>query len=150
MTSELNLSEEEVINKYHGLSRIENNFRQMKSDLETRAIHLRTPEHIKAHLLTCSIALTVTRIIQNKIVAYLKTQGKTDTTLDWELGLTANRIKEALNKWTVSTLPNEYHRFNDVDNKDLKLILDAFSIQIPCKLYKPLELKNLKTSIKII
>lgn len=149
VSSELDLSEEEIINKYHGLSRIENNFRQMKSDLETRAIFVRNPDHIKAHLLSCSIALTVVRIIQNKIVNYLKSKGKTNNELDFQLGLSADRIKEALNKWTVSTMPNEYYRFNDLEHKDLKLILNAFEIEIPCQLFKPLELKNLKTSIKI-
>ena len=150
VTSELDLSEEEIINKYHGLSKIENNFRQMKSDLETRGVFVRSPDHIKAHLLTCSISLTVIRIIQNKIVDYLKSIRQSNDELDFQLGLSANRIQQALNKWTVSTMPNEYYRFNDIYDTDLQLIFKAFNIKIPCKLYKPLDLKNLKTKIKII
>ncbi len=150
VTSELELSEQEIIDKYHSLSRIENNFRMMKSDLETRAVYVNTKEHINAHLTTCTIALTIIRIIQNKIVDYLKSINKNNNELDWELGLSTNRIQNALNKWTVSTMPNEYYRFNDLYNEDLQLIFKAFNINIPIKLFKPLELKNLKTGIKII
>ena len=147
VTSELNLSEKEIINTYHGLSRIEDQFRTMKGSLDTRPIFVRRPEHIKAHLLICMIALTVVRIIQNKIVSFQnKNKSKKH---NWELGLNSDKIQSALNKWTISYLNNGYYRFNDINNKDLKLILDSFNIKIPIKLYKPMELKNLKTNIKV-
>ena len=60
------------------------------------------------------------------------------------------RIQTALNKWTVTEITNGYYRFNDIDDKDLKLILDSFNIDIPLKLYKKMVLLNLKTSIKVI
>ena len=68
VTSELTMPEKEVIDKYHGLSQIENQFRLMKGDLSTRPLFVWSPEHIKAHLLICMIALTVMRIIQNRVV----------------------------------------------------------------------------------
>ena len=37
----------------------------------------------------------------------------------------------------------------DVDDLDLKLILDSFSINIPAKLYRRAELKSIKKGIKI-
>jgi hypothetical protein len=64
--------------------------------------------------------------------------------------LSGSRIQVALNKWTVSEITNGYYRFNDTDNKDLKLILDAFDIKIENKLYKKMELLNVKTSIKVL
>ena len=60
----------EIIDKYHGLSRIEGPFRIMKGILDTRPLYVRTPGPIYAHLLICMIALTVIRIIQNKIVSF--------------------------------------------------------------------------------
>ena len=57
----------EIIDKYHGLSRIEDQFRIMKSDLNTRPIFVRTIEHINAHLIICFISLLILRIIQYKI-----------------------------------------------------------------------------------
>ena len=146
VTSELNIDDQTVIDTYHGLSRIEDQFRVMKGDLETRPIYVRTTEHIHAHLLVCLLSLIIIRIIQNKIVNYLKIENDKD----WNMGLSGHRIQNALNKWTVSELTNGYYRFNDIDDKDLKLILDSFDINIPVKLFRMMELKNIKTSIKIV
>ena len=55
----------------------------------------------------------------------------------------------ALNKWKVDKLPGDLYRFMDVDDPDLKLILKAFDIEIPAKLYRRAELKGIKTGIKI-
>lgn len=134
------------IDTYHGLSRIEDQFRVMKSDLETRPIYVRTKEHINAHILICLLSLIIIRIIQNKIVNY----SKAEIGNKWTMGLSAARIQSALNKWTISEITNGYYRFNDIDDKDLKLILDSFKIEILKKLFKKKELHNIKTSIKII
>ena len=45
MTSEIEKSEKEIIEKYHGLSRIEDSFRITKSNLEGRPVFVRTREH---------------------------------------------------------------------------------------------------------
>ena len=66
------------------------------------------------------------------------------------MGLSGYRIQEALNKWTVEALDKNYYRFNDIDDPDLKLILDSFNIKIEKDLYTKMGLKNIKTSIKII
>ena len=118
----------------------------MKSNLETRPMYVRTKEHIHSHLLICLLSLIILRIIQNKILSYTKVDVKNK----WEMGLSASRIQTALNKWTVSEITNGYYRFNDIDDKDLKLILDSFGIEIPVKLYRKKELNNLKTSIKVL
>ncbi len=146
VTSELNMDDRKVIDTYHGLSRIEDQFRVMKSDLETRPIYVRTKEHINSHILICLLSLIIIRIIQNKVINYMKPEIKNK----WSMGLSGTRIQTALNKWTVSEITNGNYRFNDVDDKDLKIILDSFGIKIPFKLYKKMELLNLKTSIKVI
>lgn len=145
VTSELRMPEKEIIDIYHGLTRIENQFQMMKSDLATRPLRVRTPEHIEAHLLSCMIALIVLRIIQNKIVEYKGTKNDRN----WELGLSGGRIQKALNKWTIELLSNDFYRFNHIDDEDLKLILNAFQIDIPIKLYKLGELRALRSGIKI-
>ena len=146
VTSELDMDDQKIIDTYHGLSRIEDQFRVMKSDLETRPIYVRTKEHINAHILICLLSLIIIRIIQNKIVNY----NKAEIGNKWTMGLSGARIQSALNKWTISEITNGYYRFNDIDDKDLKLILDSFKIEIPKKLFKKMELHNIKTSIKII
>ena len=63
-TSELEMDDREVIEKYHGLTQIEDQFREMKGTLEARPVFVNTPEHIHAHLLVCFIALTMMRLIE--------------------------------------------------------------------------------------
>ena len=97
VTSEIDEDDKEVINRYHGLSRIEDSFRIIKSDLEGRPIYVWLEEHIKAHFLICFIALTIIRIIQYKILKY---ENKSTLNVDgWEQGITADKLKYALNNF---------------------------------------------------
>jgi transposase len=147
VTSELKMDSTEVIDKYHGLTQIEEQFRTMKSTLETRPLYVRTPEHIEAHLLICLIALILLRIIQKRIISSNQIPLKED--MYWSTGLNGNRIQEALNKWQVDLMPNELYRFMNIEDEDLSIILKAFDINIPKKLFTIGELKNIKTNIKI-
>lgn len=147
VTSELTMDPLEVIDKYHGLTQIEDQFRVMKGDLDTRPFYVRTPEHVDAHLLICMISLILLRIIQKRIIhSGLVT---VDDDAYWSTGLNSERIQKALNKWKVDILPGDLYRFMDVDDPDLRLILDAFGIVIPAKLYRRAELKRIKTDTKI-
>ena len=146
VTSELTMDPRTVIDKYHGLTQIEDQFRVMKGDLETRPLYVRTPEHVDAHLLTCMIALVLLRIIQKRIRDLGET-GRDD--VYWNVGMSAERIQKALNKWKVDALPDDLYRFMDIDDPDLSLILKAFDIKIPAKLYRRAELKSIKTGTKI-
>lgn len=64
VTSETEMPDEEVIEVYRGLWRIEESFRVTKSDLETRPVYVWTRDHIEAHFLTCYVALCVLRLLQ--------------------------------------------------------------------------------------
>lgn len=147
VTSELTMPAQKVIDKYHVLTQIEDQFRVMKGDLNTRPIFVRTPEHVNAHLLICMIALIALRIIQKRILDSGLVQ--TDSDAYWSSALNASRIQAALNKWKVDTLPGDLYRFMDVDDPDLKLVLDAFNVQIPPKLFRLAELKSIKTGITV-
>ncbi len=148
ITSEINMPPLEAIEKYHGLTRIEDQFRVMKSDLETRPVYVRTREHIEAHLLICLIALTMIRMIQCKICHSGLVPKSDDITL-WSMGLPAYRIQKALNKWKVELLADDLYRFIDLDDPDLKLILDSFDIRIPAKLFRKTDLKSQIRNINV-
>ena len=148
ITSEINMPPLEAIEKYHGLTRIEDQFRVMKSDLETRPVYVRTREHIEAHLLICLIALTMIRMIQCKICHSGLVPKSDDITL-WSMGLPAYRIQKALNKWKVELLADDLYRFIDLDDQDLKLILDSFDIRIPAKLFRKTDLKSQIRNINV-
>ena len=143
MTSEVDKSDHEIINKYHGLSRIEDSFRIIKGDLEGRPVYVRTKEHFNAHFLVCFISLSMIRLIQHKILRYL---GKDTLNEDgWESGLTADRIKKALSGFQADALPGGYYRLTKL-TEDLRLILDALGIDADLRLPTVHELRQLKYS----
>ena len=141
MTSEIEKTDREIINKYHGLSRIEDSFKIIKSDLEGRPVHVYTPEHINAHFLICFIALIMVRIIQYRILKY---QGKDTLNEDgWEAGLSTERIKEALILFQADNLPDGYCRTTKPSD-DLQLIHDSFNINTVLNLPTLTELRQFK------
>lgn len=146
ISSELKMEPREIIDKYHGLTQIEDQFRIMKSNLETRPIYVRNPDHIKAHLLICTIALILLRIIQNRIN---ESDSNDKGNLNWSFGMSAERIQTALNKWQVELMPNDLYRFLNINDPDLQKILKAFNISIPPKFYRRAELKSVKTSVEV-
>lgn len=145
VTSEVNMPDKNIIDKYHGLSRIEDQFRIMKGTIDTRPIHVWTEEHIVAHLPLCMISLTVFRIIQNKILSHTNI----DTSKNRQQGMSAERLQKALRDWTVDLYTDGLYRFNNVDTGDLKTILDAYNIKIKPELYTKKQLKDIKQTIDI-
>jgi transposase len=141
MTSELDKTDREIIEKYHGLSRIEDSFRITKRDLEGRPVFVRTPEHINAHFLICFIALVMIRCIQYRVLIH---QGKDTLNLNgWESGVTAERIQDALASWQADSLPNGYYRLTK-PNEDLLIMLEAFGINGDLRLPTATELRKMK------
>lgn len=67
ITSETQYDEKKIREIYHGLWRIEDSFRVMKSDLIARPMFVRTENHIKGHILICYVALVLIRVLQNKM-----------------------------------------------------------------------------------
>ena len=70
VTSELEMSDAELREKYRGLSKIEETFKITKTELETRPVFVWTKEHIEAHFLTCFVSLVIVRLLE------IKTQNK--------------------------------------------------------------------------
>jgi len=66
VTSELDMSEEQIIDTYRGLWEIEETFKITKSDLLARPVYVSNYDHIDAHFLICFIALVILRLIQKQ------------------------------------------------------------------------------------
>jgi transposase len=143
MTSETEKTDREIINKYHGLSRIEDSFRITKRDLEGRPVYVRTPEHINAHFLICFIALTMHRLIQHRVLKHFEKDTLNED--GWESGISADRIKEALGSFQADELPYGYYRLTK-PNGDMELILKSMGIDADLKLPTGKELRDLKMS----
>ena len=148
VTSEIEFDDMEIVRKYHGLSRIEDSFRVIRSDLEGRPIFVWTPEHITAHFLICFIALTIVRLMQYKV---LKHQGKEPSNIadGWEQGITAEKIKETLLNFKANHVGDGLYQISEV-NEDIKTITQAFGIDIDLYLPDLSKISGLKDKIAAI
>jgi len=118
-TSEWEMDDREVIDKYHGLSRIEDSFRVLKTDLNGRPIYVRTNEHIQAHFLICFIALTIIRIWQHKVLKH--EQKDTLNTNGWESGITAEELSKALVRFNADRISESHYKISKPDSTIEKL-----------------------------
>ena len=144
VTSELEMGDREVIEKYHGLTQIEDQFREMKGTLETRPVFVQTPEHIKAHLMVCFMALTMIRVIQRKTRLMVKA-AKEDA--KWSYGIPGARISDALAGWQVVEFPGEYYQMLKSKGDDIFAILKAFGMELKPQLYTRGEIREMKAKV---
>lgn len=132
VTSETELDDKEIINRYRGLSRIEDSFRIVKSDLDGRPVYVWTREHINAHFLLCFIALTIIRLIQYKVLKY---QGKEMAGADgWEQGITAEKIKDILNNFNANHIGDGLYQISVIKDEMEELVM---ALEMDFDLYLP-------------
>lgn len=67
ITNEVNLSSAQAIQKYREKNKIEEAFREMKSQLALRPIHLTRPERVKAHVSLCIVAYLLLNTMEMKL-----------------------------------------------------------------------------------
>jgi len=111
VTSEVNMSDEAIINHYHELSKIEDCFKVTKTEFDTRPVYVSLNTHIEAHFLTCFLGLIIIRILQNAT--------------DWQLS--PRRIVDALNSSLTSQLGKGYSRVHA--NDDMQLLNRELGIE---------------------
>jgi transposase len=111
VTSELELKDEEVIEKYRGLWKIEESFRVLKSDLEGRPVYVRNIDHVEGHFLVCFIALLISRILEMKL----------------ENKYSIKRIQESLKNATCRKIGNGLYSLNKQNEvfRDIEKIFDV-------------------------
>ena len=67
VTNDLSLEPMDIIHHYHQLSKIEESFKVIKTDLEGRPVYVWTDPHIDGHFLTCYLALTILRLLECRL-----------------------------------------------------------------------------------
>lgn len=110
LTSEMDESDDVIIDMYRGLWKIEESFKVTKSDLEARPVYVWTRDHIEAHFLTCFIALTIARILEMKL------------SQKYSIG----KLLESLSQAQCTLVQQNYYLFDYYDEvlKDIGLALD--------------------------
>ena len=146
-TSELDMPDREVIGKYHGLTQIEDQFREMKGTLEARPVFVNTREHIHAHLMVCFIALTMMRLIQRKIAA-AETRTDDGGDLKWSYGLPGARLSAALREWQVLRHPDGQCQMVNSSGGDIRRVLAALGVDLQPTIYTEGGLAALKSGVK--
>jgi hypothetical protein len=114
LTSETHMEDLTVIEHYRGLSRIEESFRVIKSELEGRPVYVWKESHIKAHFLICFIALTLIRVIQVKL----------------NYAISAEALVNALNSAVCTPLEKGIFIIDET-NDVYKSIEEAFGVSLP-------------------
>lgn len=110
VSSEFDKTDDEIIDIYRGLWRIEETFKVTKSELEARPVYVSRKEHIEAHFLTCFISLVLARVLQHKLVK------------KYSVG----KILDSLSKCNCSNYHENYYLFDyyDIVLKDIGNILN--------------------------
>ena len=110
LSSEMDETDDKIIDMYRGLWRIEESFKVTKSELEARPVYVWTKDHIEAHFLTCFVALTIARILETKL----------------ERKYSIGRLLESLSKADCTLIQQNYYLFDYYDDvlKDIGKVLD--------------------------
>ncbi|HUC93640.1 MAG TPA: transposase [Paenibacillus sp.] len=75
ITNDSTIPETQVIQKYREKNKVEEAFREMKSQLSLRPIHLTRPERVKAHVSVCVLAY----LLRNTMEMMLRQAGCMDS-----------------------------------------------------------------------
>ena len=102
VTSEYKKTDDEIIDIYRGLWKIEETFKITKSELDARPVHVSRKDHIEGHFLTCYVALVLARILQHKLSKKKK---------NYSVG----QIIESLEKCTCDHFTANYYFCNYTD-----------------------------------
>lgn len=116
VSSEMEKTDDEIIDIYRGLWRIEETFKVTKSELKDRPVYMSTKEHIEAHFLTCYLALVLCRVLQHKL----------------DKKYSVEKILESLGKCNCYNIEENIYRFNYYDEvlADISQIIDIdFSLK---------------------
>ena len=131
LTSEMEASDDEIIDMYRGLWRIEESFKITKSELEARPVYVWTKEHIEAHFLICFVALIIARILEMKL----------------EHRHSVGRILDSLSKAECSLLQQNYYLFDYYD-ETLRDIGNALDIDFSKRIRTLGEIKKVLADTK--
>lgn len=132
VTSELDTPDDEIVDYYHGLWRIEESFKITKSTLDARPVFVRKFEHINAHFLICFLALLILRLIEVRIGSRFR----------------AMKIVESLKQVECTHLEQNYYVFEYRDEV-IELLEKTFGVDMSKKYMTLSEIKNNLAIVKI-
>jgi len=131
VTSELDMTDGDIIDTYRGLWEIEETFKVTKGTLKARPVYVSRNDRIRAHFLTCFISLVVIRLIQKKLGRKYSPE----------------KIIECLNNISCSNEQDSLYLF-DYRSKVSDDIGEALGIDFKRKRLRRAEIKNILAESK--
>lgn len=125
VTSELEMSDKELRDKYRGLWKIEETFKITKSILKSRPVYVWTNEHIEAHFLTCFVSLLIVRLLEIKTGRQYSIEN----------------IIKTINELTCTKLKADTYIINTRNNISTSLC-NIFNVDLTKKYIKLQKIKN--------
>ena len=126
ISSELKMKPLDIYNVYHRLWRIEETFRILKSELDSRPVYCRKQNSIYGHFLICYLSVFLIRILQIK---------------KFKDEINANQIIDFIRSFTVL---KEKDRIINLSSKDKILPLaNALNLNIDNYFFKPKDVEKL-------
>lgn len=126
VTSEKELSDQEIRDIYRGLWEIEESFKIIKSEFKARPIYLRTENHINAHFLICFVALLILRVLEYKL----------------HKKYPVKQIRESLIRYSCSHLDQNYYLF-DYRDEILQSLERIFDLDLGNKIMTTAEIRKI-------
>jgi transposase len=99
VTSECDKTDEEIVEIYRGLWKIEESFKVTKSDFHSRPVFVSREDHIQAHFLICFLALLIARLLEKRLGG----------------AISIARIAESLNQVNACWIGENQYAFSHAD-----------------------------------
>lgn len=131
VTSELRMPNEEILNAYRNLWKIEETFKITKSELETRPVHVSLVDHIEGHFLTCFVSLLLLRLLENQV----------------ERKYSSNKLIETMKNISGTYVDKNYYMF-DYFNEIVKELGDIVDVDFSKRFMTLGEIKKIISGTK--
>ena len=131
VTSELNMADREVIERYKGLWKIEESFKITKSQFKSRPVYLRKKNHIEAHFFICFLALILIRLLEKET----------------DLKFSISQLIDSIKNLSVTYLDENYYMLDYVDDVS-KTFSEILNTDMTKRFWRQGDIKNLIANSK--
>ena len=147
ITSELDRSDSDIIEIYHGLWKIEETFKISKSDLRTRPVYVSLETHIEAHFLSCFVALLLIRVLELKMNQAALPDNTDDCVSNRTLKFSAFELLNSIRDYACSSIGENLYNFHYTDNV-IQSLEKVFEIDLSKKYRSRGEIKKIIANAK--
>lgn len=131
VSSELNMHDKEIIERYKGLWKIEESFKITKGHLKSRPVYLRKKDHIEAHFLICFLALIFIRLLEKET--------------DFKFSI--YNLIDSMKNLSVTYLDENYYMLDYVDDVS-KMFSEILNIDMTKRFWRQSDIKKLIANSK--